>query len=34
MLRTIFRILFGRKKKIKYFLISSPKQEEDEQYGC
>ena len=33
MFKAIFRILFKR-KKIKYFLISSPRQEEDEQYGC
>lgn len=33
MFRAIFRFLF-RKKKIKYFLISSPRQKEDEQYGC
>lgn len=34
MLKTIFRVLFKRKKKRKYFLVNSPKQQEDEQYGC
>ena len=34
MFKAIFRILFRRRNKIKYFLISSPKQQEDEQYGC
>lgn len=33
MFKALFKLLFKRKKRIKYFLINQPKHNED-YYGC